>query len=284
MRRHFVNRAQSSFLLWLNHYLLQEGQAYYNYSGLYYPTNQRFNGLYTYSIPFSQLVSDSSVSGAHVPTGIYVNGNFIVTGQSGFFGYDYERGYALFQNPITGTVSGVYSIKDFNVALTSEPEERIIFEKQLTVRPKYNQSPTGLKNNEVTYPIIFVKNNYLKNTPFSLGGVVSTRIEPTCYVFADSQEKSDAVAGLLVDSVYSNIAFFQDSDMPYDTYGRFNSGIMFNYYNTISGKTPSTNNSLYISEVNMANFEDRVSEKIKSQNPNVYFSMIDFKIDAVRMT
>ena len=42
-----------------------------------------YNGYYTYAAPYKQIVSDASITGANQLTGIYLDGNFIVPGQSG---------------------------------------------------------------------------------------------------------------------------------------------------------------------------------------------------------
>ena len=162
----------SSFLLWFNHCLLDKGEAYQNYAVRFYPTNQIYSNLYTYAAPFNQLVSDLSISGAQISTGIYINSSYYNVGQEGFHGIDWEHGRAYFTSPLAaGTiVSGNVAFKEINVVLTNEPENAILFDTKYSLRPKVTQVPTGLSTNQITYPVVFIKQVGGQNLPYAFGG------------------------------------------------------------------------------------------------------------------
>ena len=76
-------------MLWFDHTLLKEGEAYTNTTGLFYDMEDEINGYFTYALPYKQIVSDKSITGAKIPcaegpTGISINGNPILTGTSGW--------------------------------------------------------------------------------------------------------------------------------------------------------------------------------------------------------
>ena len=86
MKTSLDNSIMSSMMLFIDNIVCNKAQGYTNHSSIFYSTNNLYNGLYTYSLPFKQIVADSSVSGANVLSGIYVNNTFssmghIVTGK-----------------------------------------------------------------------------------------------------------------------------------------------------------------------------------------------------------
>lgn len=279
----FQNKVNGSMFLWLNNLLAQRGSGFNNFGSRFYPVQNKINGLYTYGAPFSQFISDSSVSGALVPTGIYLNNTYINTGESGFFGINHENGYAYFNTPVPSnvTISGAYSVKDFNIDLTDEPEEKILFETKMKIRPKTYINPTGLATNETSYPIIFIKNDEYKNEPFAFGGTETTQISYSLFVFADSKYQIDAVEGLICDCVRNYIPIFELSEMPYDAYGRLKNSY-FNYETVKQSKTPGSQNTLFISDINKSRFSQKIYSELKTINPEAFFSIVNINVSAVR--
>ena len=96
MKAQYTNRVMSSFNLWFNHTLLEKGEAYQNTVSQFYPIKRVYNGIYTYATPYNQIVSDFSITGAQIPTGVYLNNIFITTGVSGLKAIDYENGRVHF--------------------------------------------------------------------------------------------------------------------------------------------------------------------------------------------
>ncbi|MEK6883586.1 MAG: hypothetical protein AABY22_28415, partial [Nanoarchaeota archaeon] len=191
----FTNQVLSSSVLWLDNLLANKGQGYSTVSGYFYQTDNLYNGFYTYSSPYRQIIADSSVSGAVVMTGVALNGVSIGTGQSGFSGIDYFNGRLYFgtevSNPST-SLSGTYSIKEFNVVLTNEPEEKLLFETKYSLKPKTTQVLSGLYSNEESYPVVFLRDNGGQNDPLAFGGTDMTITNLRAIIFTDSMFSLDA--------------------------------------------------------------------------------------------
>lgn len=158
MKPQLDNILMSSMIMWIDNMLLSRGEAYQNYNSKFYPITNIYNGFYTYGLPFKQVVSDSSITGANILSGVYVNNVFRTVGQANLTGINPNLGQVYFTtNQNSNTLSGIYSVKDFNIYLTNQPEEELLFETQYETRPKINQSPTGLAIESITYPCIFLK-------------------------------------------------------------------------------------------------------------------------------
>lgn len=285
MKAHFQNKANSSVFMWLNNLLAQNGSGFNNVGVRLYPTTSEYNNLYSYAAPYSQFISDSSISGAFVPSGVYVNSNYVNTGQSGLFGINYERGRVYFSQPLpeNTSVTGLFSIKDFNIVLTDRPETNILFETQLKLRPKTISPQTGLGYSDLAYPVIFIKNNGYINKPFCFGGQDVTQIDYSLMIFADSKFVLDAVEGLICDSARNYIPLLNVEDMPYDAYGRIKSGI-YNYNTIKTSKTPGSSQSIFIENVEKPDFHQIVYNELKNANPDAYFTLLRLTANTYRRT
>ena len=169
------NQILSSFLLFLDHEILKKGVAFTNFSGSFYPINNQYSNYYTYSSPYSQFVSDFSIPNAIIPTGVYLNNTFIRTGESGLFNIDFNNGKVYFTGQVNGSISGAFAVKDFNISIAKDSDDVILFETKHYLKPKINQSTTGINNNEFVYPCIYLRNNGSRNDPFAFGGLDNTK-------------------------------------------------------------------------------------------------------------
>ena len=79
MKPQVDNIVMSNMLLWLDTQILSKGEAFTNYSGNFYPVDSLVNGFYTYSLPVKQVLADSSIEGANILSGIYINNNFAIS-------------------------------------------------------------------------------------------------------------------------------------------------------------------------------------------------------------
>jgi hypothetical protein len=264
-------------ILFLDHVICNEGQGYTNYSGKFYSTSNLFNNLYTYSLPFKQVISDSSVSGASILSGVYLNGSFIKNGQSNLISINHHNGQAFFNTGINvSQLSGYYAVKDFNIYLTNKAEEEVLFETQYYVRPKITQNITGLAPNTLTAPAIFIKSNKSVNEPFAFGGVVDAKIEIRAIVLADSLFNLDAVCGLLRDTAHRRIPLIRNNDLGMNYLGCVNSGF-YNYANLRDIKINEAD-SFYIEEVLISknfNFMDKINQAI-------FPAFVDFTLSKIR--
>ena len=225
MKTHFNNLISSSLLLYLDNRILTNAQSFTNYSSLFYSGRNRFGSYYTYSLPYSQVVYDSSVPSCNVLTGVYLNNSLLTKGQSGYVDFNYDRGEAYFNQAITGTnLSGNYAIKDFSIRLTSESEVSVLLENKFSLRPKTSQTVTGL-DGQYTYPAIFIKNKSDMLDPLQFGaGAECNKNNFSIYIFADSLYKLDNIVGTITDLTRTHFGLFSDNEFPFSSLGGLRTG------------------------------------------------------------
>jgi len=281
MRPQLDNRVASSVLLWLDHTIVQKGEAFTNVSGLFYKSSRnQYSNLYTYSLPFKQINVDSSIAGANIMSGIYINNNFITTGQSGLLAIDYNNGQAHFLTGVDSSVlSGAYSIKDYNVYLSNEPEEKLLFETKYEPTPKISRAISGLAPNTLTYPIIFLKSDGSYNEPFAFGGLDETCFNMRATVISDSQFSLDALCSILRDKVRTFVPLLEENEMPFNSFGGLKNQ-SYNY-NTL---TTGIINSLFLNRVDISrlSYKSVIMNEVKNLNPNIFPILIDFELKIVR--
>ncbi len=132
MKASFLNNLMSSFYLWLDHKILNDGEAFINYSGsLYEDYDPNYDGISSiYSSPFRQWVYDSSIIGANIPSGVTLNNNtFLPRGTSGL-SLDFNKGRVIFDSNLVANknLSANFAFKEFNLYYTNEKDEQLLFE------------------------------------------------------------------------------------------------------------------------------------------------------------
>jgi len=275
MKIQLDNNLMSSMILWMDNKILSKGEAFTNHRGLFYESNDIFNELKTFALPFKQIVADSSIDNATILSGVYINGVYSNVGENGLSGIDPYKGLIyLNQNNNYNEISGNYAVKDFNVYLASDTEEKILFETQYKIRSKTSQNPTGIFNDSITYPAIFLKYNYSSNKPFAFGGEDMTCINVRAIVLADNLFSLDAVNSILRDTNNTHIPLL--NDFPTDILGCINNG-HYNY-NQLYSREDISSNGFYISEVNISKI-DRIENEL---NPNTFSSIVDFTLENIR--
>ncbi len=282
MKAQFTNLVMSSLALWMNNTLLEKGEAFVNHHSYFYPIGRTISGYHTYAAPFNQFVSDLSVTGATVLTGVYLDSSFITTGQSGLTDINYEKGHVYFTTEITGLnrISGSFAVKDFNVVLTSEPEEKLLFETRYPIRPKMGRTITGLLNNELTYPVVFLKEKGGDNEPLAFGGMDNTIVYVTAVVLADSAFALDAATSILKDKVRTYVPLFSADEMPYNMMGGFKNG-NFNYTGVTANKI-ANDSGVFINKVSVSKLNVRSTTDVKLLNPEAYFALVDLELHKPR--
>ena len=277
----FDNILMTSMLLWLDNKVSTNGQAYTNFQSVFYPLTNMFYGYYTYGAPLKQMVIDSSISGANIISGVYVNGVFTIPGQNNLSGINASEGQLYFSQPIsnpTTALSGNYAIKDFNIYLTSKTEENLLFETQYQINPKTYQNPTGLPVGSETYPVIYLKYQGGKNKPLAFGGFDQTVGNVRAIILSDSVFSLDAVTSIMRDTARELIPLIYPNEMPFNSLGSVSTpNNNFNYINFTANKA-NTDDYLYINEVNVTKTDTRVLNATNSLNRNVYSAFVDFEV------
>jgi len=245
MKPQLDNTVMSSYALWLDNFICSKGEAISNVSSVFYPSNTIFKGpsgnFTTYALPYTQLVVDSSISGANIMTGVSVNNVLISKNISGLHEIDYQNGRLYFSGSVGANVSGNFSIKDFNIYITSKTEETLLIESKFQNKTKIPISPTGLVNNETVYPAIYLKFGKSENTPFAFGGQDETNYRLRGVILADSDFKLNSVQSLIRDTARRYVPKIENYEMPFNTMGGLVSGINgFNYTGLAATKDVST--------------------------------------------
>jgi hypothetical protein len=283
MKAQFDNQVMSSFLLWFDHTLLDKGEAYQNTTGQFYSVSDDYYGYDTYASSYSQFVADASITGATIPTGLYAGNTLVNVGEgasSGLYAIDYGNGRSYWSGTQSNNVTGSFAIKDFNVYLTSRTEDEILFQSQYTNRNKISSVvPTGLEQDTLTYPVVYIKNDGSNNEPFAFGGQDNTIINVRAIVIADSQFDIDAIGSLFRDRRFDQIGILDPSEMPFNQFGYYRNS-QYDYTGIVNGK--GSDQQLYVEDVNISRFDRVLENEVRKFNPNVYSTLIDFEVTKIR--
>jgi hypothetical protein len=278
MKATYITNLMSSFYLWLDHEILYKGEAFINYSGkLYSSSDPNFFNHSIYSAPFRQWVYDSSIPNANIPSGVFIDNNYINRGVNGL-NIDFNKGRVIFNSDINVTeITANYSFKEYNLYYTDEREEKLLFEKAYNITPKITQITGGLEYLDNPYPCIFIKHRMGENKPFAFGGEDSTETMIRCIVLASNSFSLDGVISILSDSARKVFPILDSNNFPFNYFGDFKSGISFNYVNLCKNQPPSS--LVYIDRVTVSKLDEIDNSKI---NKKCVAALVDFELSDVR--
>lgn len=282
----FQHKLASSFTLWFDNYLLTKGQAYTNTTGrFYYYQDERLPTTYkVFGSPYKQWVSDYSISGATIPSGVFVNGLFSgrATGASNSTSariLDFENGRALISGAATGAVvTGSFAVKDFNIYYTNENEEDLLVENKFIPQSQIgtNLSPTYAQPYDQVVPAIYICNAAFENKPFAFGGMDQTVTNLNAVVIAENPYQLDGVLSIFADSRNECIVDIPFDNYPFTEYGDLKSG----YYNYQNLKNQYINNNKYfIDKVKTSKMSDKPRKSLVN---DLYVGFIDFDVSIMR--
>lgn len=266
-----------SFCSYIEHQILNKGQAYTNYGSIFYPTKEvELPNYSVYGAPFKQFVYDSSVSGAYIPSGVYVNGNFTSKGTTGLM-IDHINGRAIFSGGNNNfTVSGNYAVKDFNIYPTTKSDEQLLYETKYQINPSFNRQQGPLDKEHVSIPGIFIINSNFSNEPYAFGGLQETTIHIHCLILAESKDALDALGNIMIDEKYSYFNVISQTPLTY--FGDLKSD-PFNY----AGLTTS-NTSPILGYISDADFYRISNREFTNRYTDLRVGLVDYSIKLVRMT
>ena len=282
----FQHRLTSSFMMWFDNYLLTKGQAFTNTTGVFYNyEDERMPSVYkVFGSSYKQWVSDYSINGATIPSGVFVNGVFKgrETGASNTTSsniLDFDNGRALLSGvSATAVVTGSFAVKDFNIYYTNDSEEDLILDR------KYSLNNNIGTNNVMTYvtpydqmvPAIYINNASIKNEPFAFGGTNQTRTSMNAVVITQDPYNLDGVLSIFADSFNQCIVDIPYTESAYTEYGDLKSG----FYNYQSLKNKYINQQqFFVDKVVTSKLNDK---ERKSLLNDLYVGFIDFDISMIR--
>lgn len=275
----FSHEVQSSFILWFDHHLLDKGQAFSNKTGkLYYSADSQIPTYRSFSSPYKQWVADSSVSGATVPSGVWVGSNF--SGRSNNLFLDYDNGRVLASGLSTSAQpTGAFSHKEFNVYATSDSVEDLIVEKKYLPAPKVgtNIPLSGIPPYQPVVPAIFIAAQNVDNSPFAFGGMDTTEVKLTATIFCESNYQLDGVLGLFADTKNKAIAHIPFQDAPYNEFGDLKTG--YYNYDSLSNQYLASGLPLFIEKVSTAKITDQLRKSVQNE---MFIGLLNFTVSQQR--
>lgn len=284
MNIQFIQKVMASCKCWTEHVLLDKGAAFTNSSGFFYDIKDIWNGYFTYALPYQPLVADNSITSANIMSGVFLDSIYITPGQSGLVDINFEKGQAYFSSGIGNSLtrlSGNYSVADYNVKLTSDPEESLLFETKFNLKNRVIQSLTGLNPSDLTYPVIYLKNFGGRTDPFAFGGTDKEIINVRMIIISDSQFSCDGATSIFKDKVRTFVPLLTGvSEMPFNSYGGYANGI-YNYNSLTSGRNHTTD-SLWIENVDISSLPGSSYGELRKVNPHAFVSLVDLELHAYR--
>tara|TARA_B100000519_G_C14245634_1_gene439672 strand:- start:893 stop:1741 length:849 start_codon:yes stop_codon:yes gene_type:complete len=278
MKEQFQHTLTTSFAMWFDNFLLKKGEAYTNTTGdFFYYDDPRLDSDYkAYGSPYKQWVTDSSITGATIPTGVYINGDF--SGRSNGVVLDFDNGRALISGSVTGdSITGSFAVKDFNVYLTNDTEDDLIVENKYIVNSRL---PSGPWNYIAPYddvvPAIFLSTDAAENKPLAFGGMEDTIVNAKAVVLADNTYQLDGVLSIFMDSVNEMITRIPMSGYPITELGDLKND-SYSYTGTKDLFTGAT--AFFVDKVKTSKLSDRTRNVLANE---LYVGFIDFDIQQFR--
>jgi len=282
----FQHQLTSSFMMWFDNYLLTKGQAFTNTTGVfYYYEDERIPSVYkVFGSPYKQWVSDYSINGATIPSGVFANGMFRgrATGVSNTTSsnvLDFDNGRVLLSGfSETAIVTGAFAVKDFNIYYTNETEEDLILDRKKSSNESIgtNESFTYVAPYDQMVPAIYINNSSIENEPFAFGGTNQTNTNINAVVITKDPYNLDGVLSIFADSFNQSIVNIPFTESPYTEYGDLKSG----FYNYQTLKTKYINQpKFFVDKVVTSKLNDK---ERKSLLNDLYVGFIDFDISIIR--
>lgn len=285
MKDQYLHSLKTSFMLYLDHQILDQGLAYQNYSGNLYKINEWQDQQWdVYASPFRQWVSDASISGANIPYGITdASGNFIPGGGLSGVIIDYNNGRVKVQKGLLTdpTISASFALKELNIYMTSENEQQVLFDERHKKYPAFPiQVPnTGINMKMRPYPSMYLIGKRFNATPFEFGGTKNFKYTFRVLSLCDSDYLLDGVISIFQASKDKYFALFPNNLLPIDRNGDLKSG-QFNYANVSHDLEQDGANLIYIERCDISTLaieqEQRLNESLK-------VAVMDFDVSIPRL-
>lgn len=283
MKPKFTHDIVNSFFLWYDNFLMKKSDAYKTYTTKFYNYEDARlgGGKVVYGSPYKQWVFDHNITGAVIPSGLTVNGNFVSTGTSGLM-FDFNNGRAIFNSgvPSNLNITGTYTVKEINSYITDQPEDDLIIEGKYVQNSRFTVQETYVAPYNPVTPCAFISLEHNFNQPFSFGGQDETTIKIKSVVFAENLYQLDGILSTFADSFNSCFKIVPMTAHPLGEFSQLKTGLYptgFDYTNaiTVGGYT----NPCFIYNIDISKIRDSV---LKELNPNLHIGFMEFSIGNVR--
>lgn len=279
MRPQYNHDVITSFMLWLDNWVIGTGQAYQNVTGALYRGAQTGIPGYVYASPYRSWVWDSSVGGAAVPSGFYTSSGQFLTRASGI-GIDYLGGRVITPHNWGPTLTGVYARKEINIYPSNTEESNYILDQLYQGNQNIQYPLTGLYGTQYVAPLIMVTNSRGHNDPWALGGMENTKNFLRCFIISSNSYIQEGVNSLLQDAAHSYIPLAPYAAAPLTNVSTISTGDLKSppwSYQTSIRDTYGCANGFYV----MGAYSFKISER-PNQNLDFFLSVVDMDLERPR--
>jgi hypothetical protein len=283
MKPTYSHDVMNSFFLWFDNFLMTKGEAYKTYTTkLYNYTDDRLGGSkVVYGSPYKQWVYDKSITGATIPSGFTINGNFVATGTSGM-SIDFDNGRIIFNSGVSSglNITGTYSVKEINSYLTTLPEDTLIIENKYILNSRFTSTETYVHPYNPVTPAVFCSIEHGHNRPFAFGGEDETTSTVKAVLFCENAYQLDGALSVFADSFNETFSKIPMTMHPIAEFGSIKTGVYPTGYNyTNLNKSYNSSQVLFLSDVTTSKIRDDVGKEL---NPDLYIGFIDFEVKTFR--
>ncbi|MFA5670093.1 MAG: hypothetical protein WC967_12705 [Balneolaceae bacterium] len=150
----------------------------------------------------SGLTTPSGVDKPVICSGIYINGDFVGSGDTGIYEHtlDFNKGRVIFKNNVSGyEVKAEYSWPHINIQSADSESFRVVMEDLWSSYSDFDNKPNNNipKNRRIYLPTIFIGIRNSSPTGFSLGGGKIFHHEIIMHVMADNPITRDQIVDAL---------------------------------------------------------------------------------------
>jgi len=272
MKPTFHHSLSTSFMLWADHYLLDKGEAYYNTTGQFFNySDPRVPSSHeVFGSAYKQFVNDSSITGANIFSGAYVDSVWTPRGSG--FNIDYANGRVITTGIASSSViTGSFAVKDFNIYYVNETEEDLIVERKYKPTSSFPSSNTKVDPYDYTVPAIFVNMETSQNDPFAFGGEDKTRTSIKAVILSDDVYKLDGVLSIFSDARNETFKILPFEADPTNEWGDLKDPP----YNYTGLAAASGNGLFYIDRVFASKLSDRSKKALQT---DLFVGFLDFDI------
>jgi hypothetical protein len=277
MKAQYDQLVLSSFRTWLDHVILDKGEAFSNQTLQMYETatDEQYPTQDTYSASIYQWVYDSSIPGASIPAAVdEVAGGTISRGTDGLH-IDFENGRAIF----TGSHAGItdmtidVSVKEINTYITTSSDQQLVHELKFGEEPDLRPVNGPLLPNQIVSPAVFIRLIKRDNDPACIGGMDWTKLLIRCVCFG-SEWQLTSLGSILGDKKHCSLPILAASDLPIDEYGDIKGG-SFDYDALIAASYTSSDKLAFIDQVSYSTYEN---DSLSKNHPKIRVGFADFTI------
>lgn len=276
MKPQFQHKVVTSVMLWFENFFLSKAEAYTTETGkfTYYEDVALPPNFKAFGSQFKQTVYDSSITGAYIPSGIYINNVFSGFNNSTLI-FDNSNARVIASGVSeSANITGKFSPKEIGIYFTNDTEENVI----LNVQEQLNQSVANAHEFYTPYeqklPAIYISNQSMQNKPFAFGGMNETVTKTTAVILTNQAYELDCILSVFADSYNENIPICEFESEPLNQFGALKTG----YYSYNDIKKNYTEH-LFVKNVNSSKMSDKVRANLLKQ---LYIGFIDFELSVYR--